>query len=118
MAIEDVIHDLNVYFDSIRSPVELKATMGGIVNPSYLTIRHKGREQVLQFWSVAGGSNKEKELAQAFKADIEEFINAQHQPIPSETDGSSSPRPGICEESGHSAKRRTRVQPGRQRHGH
>lgn len=74
MAIEDVIRDLNIYFDSIHKPVQFKAHMGGIVNPSYLMIKYEGKEQVLPFWATAGGSDKEKDLGKAFQDDITAFI--------------------------------------------
>lgn len=74
MAIEDVIHDLRVYFDSLQKPVEFRPQMAGMFNPSYLTVRYKDQEQVLTFWSVAGKSEAEKRLAVAFRDDIQAFI--------------------------------------------
>src|SRR5262245_3203417 len=73
MAIEDVIRDLHIYFK--LTPVEITAQMGGHVNPSYLTVKHGIRQTVFPFWSVQGGSEKEKQLARAFRDDIEDWIN-------------------------------------------
>ena len=75
MAIEDVIRDLNIYFDSMHKPVQLRAHMGGAVNPSYLNVQHGNEHTVLTFWSVAGGSDRERDLAKAFKEDIEAWLN-------------------------------------------
>lgn len=74
MAIEDVIRDLNTYFDSIKKPVQIVVHMGGIVNPSYLTVHRELEHTVFPFWSVAGGSSREKDLAKAFKDDIEAWL--------------------------------------------
>lgn len=76
MAIEDVIHDLRVYFDSLGKPVQFTAHMGGLVNPSYLAVKYEDQEQILTFWSVTGGSEAEKRLAVAFRDDISEWLNA------------------------------------------
>src|SRR5262245_57175795 len=75
MAIEDVIRDLTVYFDSIDKPVQFRAHIGGHVNPSYLTITHGARQNIIPFWSVTSGSDREKQLAVAFKEDIEAWLN-------------------------------------------
>lgn len=84
MAIEDVIRDLHIYFDSIHRPVQIRAHMGGLVNPSYLTVHRELEHTVFPFWSVAGGSQKEKELAAAFRDDIAAWLTRPV--VPSQTD--------------------------------
>lgn len=70
MPIENMVHDLNVYF---QGRVKMKPVLGGWVNPSYLELEYQGRRRVLPFWGGATGE-AEKRLAVALRDDIQAFI--------------------------------------------